>query len=398
MATERVHLARATAEAPSARDRPPAAPAAGELLRLQRQAGNRATGALVVQRTGYGRAERQASRTSPGAAARHPAGPLPPTMIVLSGFAADGADLKPAHLALLDGLFRAESLATRARVTSVVGYCDSVGGEGHNSPLRLRRAEAALAYLGAHGMTGGAATAAGAGEYLGGNDSELGRATNRAVVITLVAAPAPPPRQDAPIPEPDAGPRRDMDAGVPDDGPHDASLPGGTVAGPRDLDAGLPPPPAPPTPVEIDVGDAYDATGWLEGFTRTGEVYMSDLNSMVANVLQAAGDRPIARLDVRAHGNPTVIVIGSTEVNAANFGTYQPVFARLAGHFAPGGFVHLESCQVGQNQPLMRLLAATLGVPVYSATGYYYNVFPRFNSGDYVVCQPDGRCSPTTRP
>ncbi|MBG6133909.1 hypothetical protein [Longispora fulva] len=46
----------------------------------------------------------------------------------------------------------------------------------------------------------------------------------------------------------------------------------------------------------------------------------------------------------------------------------------------------------------MRLLAATLGVPVYSATGYNYNVFPRFNTGDYVVCQPDGRCTPTTRP
>ena len=52
---------------------------------------------------------------------------------------------------------------------------------------------------------------------------------------------------------------------------------------------------------------------------------------------------------------------------------------------------------LGQNQALLRLFAATLGVPVYSATGSYNNIFG-FNTGDYVVCQPSGACSPTTRP
>ncbi|MFI6102143.1 OmpA family protein [Lentzea sp. NPDC051213] len=381
---------RAAPETPAQQSR--TRPAESVVTEVQRQAGNRAVaGLLAVQRTSYLAAERRDAAASPGAAVRHPPGPLPPQTIVLAGFAPDSAELKPAHRALLDQLTVSEGLPRRARVVSVAGHTDAVGTAARNSALRQRRAQAVLAYLAGHGMTGGAASA-GTG-YLDGNDAPSGRAANRAVVILLEATPSPAPAPEQP--SVDAGPRRDLDAGVPD-GPRDASLPGG-LGNTRDLDAGLPPAPAPPVPVEIDVGDEYDATGWLEGFFRTGEVYMSDVNSMVTNVLAATGGQPISRLDVRAHGNPAQIIIGSDVVTVSNFGSFQPVLARLRGHFSAGGFVHLESCTVGQNRALLRRFAAALGVPVYSATGNYNNIL-RFNTGDYVVCQPDGTCTATTRP
>ncbi|MFJ7154174.1 hypothetical protein ACIQUQ_04480 [Streptomyces sp. NPDC101118] len=378
---------------------------AAAVLRLQRQAGNAATahllGGLTVQRTTYQPRERDASRTSPGAAARHPPGPLPPHLVVLADFAAGGHDLKPAHLALLGRLLTGEGLAGRARLVSVVGYADGVGSAAGNARLRGLRAQAALAYLHGHELRGGTASPAPDGTYLAGNDSAEDRAGNRAVVIALEPLPIPAPPEPA-GPEQPAAPAQPagstgpaMDGGVPE-GPRDAGLPGGVTDGHPPGPEVRPPPPS-PAPVEIDVGDDYDATGWLEGFFRTGEVYMSDVDSMVANVIRAAGDHPVARLDVRAHGSPTTILIGSDEVTVAGFGAYRPALARLAPHFTAAGFVHLESCTVGQNLPLLRLFAAAFGVRVYSATGLYNNIL-RFNTGDYVVCAPDGVCSPATRP
>ncbi len=375
------------------------------VLQLQRLVGNSATCRLVggplVQRTSYQPTERESSVDSPGVAVRHPPGPLPPQTIVLADFAADSETLKPTHRALLDQLLTGESLALRARLSAVVGYTDSVGSPTRNAELRKRRAQTVLTYLNSHGLSGGTSSPAPDNAFLSANDTQPDRASNRAVVITIEPLPTVPPEPPeppmgaSPTRDVDVGNGGDLDAGVPNS-PRDASLPGGLGNG-HDPDAGLPPVPPTPSPVEVDVGDEYDATGWLEGFFRTGEVYMSDVNSMVANVLLAAGERRISRLDVRAHGNPTQIIIGTDVVMVSNFSTYQGTLARLGPQFTGSGFVHLESCNVGQNLALLRLFAASFSVPVYSATGFYNNIL-RYNTGGYVVCQPSGECRPTTRP
>ena len=69
----------------------------------------------------------------------------------------------------------------------------------------------------------------------------------------------------------------------------------------------LPPPPSDPNaPIEVTVIDDSDVVGWLAGFVRTGEVYMTDTNSMVRNILRALGERQMSRLNILDHGVYTV--------------------------------------------------------------------------------------------
>lgn len=135
-----------------------------------------------------------------------------------------------------------------------------------------------------------------------------------------------------------------------------------------------------------------DPASWLAGATRIGEVYMSDVNSLVANVLKRIGNRPISRLNILDHGNPEGMGFGSTWLNDRTIATYAPILQRLRGHFTGGGFVHVQGCQVGQNLRLIRALAAAFGVPVYAGTGMHNPVY-RINYGEYVRCQADGTCA-----
>jgi outer membrane protein OmpA-like peptidoglycan-associated protein len=384
-------------------------PSAAQVLALQRSVGNHATqqilartkapsqrvGGNVLQRFTYGEGERQQSQTSRGAAARHPPGPLPPTLIVLADFAPSATQLKPAHRELLTALMHGEHLATRARVTSISGYTDGVGDDAGNAPLRQGRADAARAFLSGEGFPAaalGPAQGVGAGVFLAGNATATDRASNRAVAINLEAVP------QAVAPE-DGGADAGTGTGGMDGGTPPISDGGMPVAGAPGLDGGTPPVAAPPPPpvMEVDVGDEYDATGWLEGFVRVGEVYMTDVNSMVTNTLTALGTGRMSRLNIRAHANPTGMRIGTDWVDVTTFSTYQARLARLSGRFAPGGFVHLQGCEVGQDEPLMRLFAATFGVNVYAGTGSQNNILG-FNMGSYVMCNPAGRCTPSSRP
>lgn len=144
-------------------------------------------------------------------------------------------------------------------------------------------------------------------------------------------------------------------------------------------------------PVDISVIDDSDLTGWLAAFTRTGEVYMQDVHTMVSNVLTAAGTHPIRRLDILDHGNPNGIQIGSDYINLSNIATFGIELRRLNGRFTNNGFVHLQHCEIGQNQALMSAFAALVGATVYGGTGSQNPIY-RFNLGDYVRCNPSGHC------
>jgi hypothetical protein len=145
--------------------------------------------------------------------------------------------------------------------------------------------------------------------------------------------------------------------------------------------------------MEVTVVDDEGVVGWAASATRFGEVYMTDVNSMVRNVRQKAGENQqnITRLNILDHGNPNGIQIGNDWITLANVRNFVPQLSRLRSSFASGGFVHIQHCEAGQNLDLMRQLAAAFGVPVYAGTGAHNPVY-RINLGEYVRCNPDGTC------
>jgi len=162
--------------------------------------------------------------------------------------------------------------------------------------------------------------------------------------------------------------------------------------------------------IEVTVINDSHIVGYLASVFREGEIYMKDVSSMVSNVLSAlrAASRTcsvasaqyvhqLSRLNILDHGNPSGIQIGADWVDATTLPTFAPTLSRLAGHFSSIGFVHLQHCQVGQNQALMTGLAKTFGVSVYAGTGSQNPVY-RFNFGDYVRADPNGNYAKAGRP
>jgi hypothetical protein len=157
--------------------------------------------------------------------------------------------------------------------------------------------------------------------------------------------------------------------------------------------------------VEITVVDDSDIVGWLASATREGEIYMTNVQSMVDNIFRAlrvytrtcnpAAGTPynkMSRLNILDHGNSTSIQIGSDRVSVGTLPTFRPTLALLAGNFSTSGFVHLQHCDAGQNRPLLLSLAQIFRVPVYAGTGAHNPVY-RFNRGGYVRANPDGTFS-----
>lgn len=141
--------------------------------------------------------------------------------------------------------------------------------------------------------------------------------------------------------------------------------------------------------MEITVIDSSDRVGWLASATRIGEVYMTDVRSMVTNVLLKAGRNPITRLNILDHGNKNGIQIGNDWIEISNLIKFEPVLLLLRIAFDPSGFVHLQHCQVGSNRALLLQFARIFGVPVYAGTGLHNPVL-RFNFGNYNRATPKG--------
>lgn len=144
-------------------------------------------------------------------------------------------------------------------------------------------------------------------------------------------------------------------------------------------------------PVTITVIDESDTTGWLEAATRLGEHEMTDVDSLVRVVVQAAGAKKIGRLNIFDHGSPQGFEIGTDWISRQTLPQYSARLRTFRGMFAPSGYVFIGACEVGQNRPLLQDLADLWGVKVVSGTGKQNNVY-RMNFGTYVECQPSSGC------
>ena len=139
--------------------------------------------------------------------------------------------------------------------------------------------------------------------------------------------------------------------------------------------------------ITITVIDGSDEVGWKAGFVRIGEVYMTDVPTMVQAVITKAGKLPIDRLNILDHGNEDGIQIGKDWITTSTLKNYSAELGKLKDKFAPSGFVHLQHCKVGNNFALLGKLAEIFGVVVYAGTGFHNPIF-RFNFGNYVKCPP----------
>lgn len=154
--------------------------------------------------------------------------------------------------------------------------------------------------------------------------------------------------------------------------------------------------------MEITVITATGVVAWVAGASRVGEIYASNAKDMVTKVLQEAGEVPIDRLNLLDHSRMTSsklkegtsrsvgIKIGGDVINEHNIGKFGSL-RLLKGRFAPGGLIHLQHCDIGLNQDLMKKLAAMCGATVYGGTGAH-NPLLRVNYGKYVRCEATGVC------
>jgi RHS repeat-associated protein len=149
----------------------------------------------------------------------------------------------------------------------------------------------------------------------------------------------------------------------------------------------------------IDVTVIYDGSlaGWEAGFFRAGEIYMTDAESMVANVKKKLRGRKISTLKILDHSSSYPdgslgYSLGATEeVNLKNFHLFTDTFSQLKDEFAPGGYVYLEHCQIGQNQELLRKTSAAFGVPVRGNTGNTNAALGVAFFGNTVLCS-ESKC------
>lgn len=145
-------------------------------------------------------------------------------------------------------------------------------------------------------------------------------------------------------------------------------------------------------PLVINV--CQDAAPWEDGYNfatgllSIGEIYMTSVADMVANVIAHAGERKIDRLNIWDHGSVNSFQVGNDRVSTANYAKHEQNFRRLRGRFTEDGFIHLCHCWIGQNAPLLLRLARTVGVSVYAGTDVHRA--GGWNDGDYVRADPDG--------
>lgn len=137
---------------------------------------------------------------------------------------------------------------------------------------------------------------------------------------------------------------------------------------------------------DIIVIDPTGMAGRIAGWLRLGEIYMSDVKSMVANVsvrmMQNRAD--IRGLRINDHGNNTGMEFGNDFVTTTNFPQHSFEFDKLKGTFCPyNGFVHMLHCMAGQNTPLLARFAALWKVPVYGGV-WYTNVATGLNMYAYA--------------
>lgn len=142
----------------------------------------------------------------------------------------------------------------------------------------------------------------------------------------------------------------------------------------------------------IDNSDPSDLACRVAGLARIGEIYMTNPEDMVEEIIKKAGNKLINRLDIIDHGNQQGIYIGEVFITIKNIHQYGRYFPLLRSHFAKNASIYLNHCNVGQNFPLIKKLAELFGVPIYAGTGFT-SAHLGINTGSYIKCDPDGSCN-----
>lgn len=102
-------------------------------------------------------------------------------------FAFDSSNLQSHFYPVLDNVAGTLTQYNQT-VIEVAGHTDSVGSHAYNQNLSEQRAKSVAAYLASHGVAQQRMIVVGAGETrpISSNESEMGRAQNRRVEITIV--------------------------------------------------------------------------------------------------------------------------------------------------------------------------------------------------------------------
>jgi len=136
------------------------------------------------------------------------------------------------------------------------------------------------------------------------------------------------------------------------------------------------------------INDSH-AVGFAESIITIGEVYMTNVKSMVIKVLAKANGNKITRLRISDHGQKDGCYFGADWISLDNFENYAADLMVLSPAFAKDAFVHLTHCLVGNNENLLQLFAAAFGVTVYAATGTV-NSLQQVSDGTWTRCSPSG--------
>jgi hypothetical protein len=113
---------------------------------------------------------------------------------------------------------------------------------------------------------------------------------------------------------------------------------------------------------------------WLASWLRIGEAHITDVASMVKNVLaarQVAG-LPIRHLKIVDRAVAAGIKIGSDVITIENIESYRGKLSELRGSFSVDGWVDIQAFGAGKNQELIVMLAEIFDRPVYATTGKHY--------------------------
>ncbi len=131
--------------------------------------------------------------------------------------------------------------------------------------------------------------------------------------------------------------------------------------------------------IDVTVIDVSDFVGTLAAWVRRDELYMSDVQSMVTNVIGHVQSKrqKIRCLSIHDHGAMTMMPssrkfraefeIGKDVINPNNLATFKPLLSRLAPHFHPiEGCVWMTHCEIGQDLTVLLRLAKIMRVPIYA--------------------------------
>jgi hypothetical protein len=128
----------------------------------------------------------------------------------------------------------------------------------------------------------------------------------------------------------------------------------------------------------------------FQSLSNGDTIYMNDAKHMVIAVIAQADGGMIHQLNIRDHGNNEACMFGKDMITVDNFEKFAPFFAKLQPFFTKDAKVFLQHCDMGQNEGLMFLFAATFRAKVYAGTEFNVGAPFNFNWGDYIGCTPAG--------